>query len=747
MPYQDPTWQDVRNQLSDFRTRHLDPLATELGNRYTGLQTQLTEYRRDYLTARPGWDKDAEILGARGALATYVSDTVRNTTESIITTTRVFADKESNPQEQAAAVLRCFSSFSMMLGLAGPEGLVLGTAVSAVLGIITMILDATNPARESQTQKLEKLLRDLRADDASIEAKAARGMIKQQLNTVRTFDDASQTWEGINHTADVTKGVSQYMLAKTAYWLSIPQNQGLDQWEEVFLSYAETEIQVIDLMNTMLAKLQPRHRTQMVSVLQTYGEELESRFEELMDPVDACGDLWHTTAKWHYGSHAKQLPRKKQYGWEDMNIGSIQSISITSRNGRIWTARWDGNHELMTGQAGQMHSFNNLNGCIDVCLVPFAEKGADLLLVTAAGRNPNTGTALWVNEWHESRGRFHTTDELESDSKKGFEAGWWEPEILGAGGVLMARVFRYATRHEQFVYLVRREIAPDGRHTYSLSHAPLERLQRGYTYKVDPHPIALPPNFESDLPFRITVSKRYLYLFNRRRVMRERHDALIIGHGSWEEVQLPSDRMTDPDGGLWHENDLIWGSNGLNDLYAWSDDHVVGVLNDYALWSGRFDAADRRNWKEFYLEYTSVPDATQLPQGGRSLIVVAWVGGTGGALHFRVFDPDGNRIVDTDEKKLTDRPELQALKMQLKSIAAGQPQKWPKDLTGNQQSAIITGVREVVGAAWRWEMVEGARGATFTKQKHTSFDYCRLLHQAGANLRVGRTEFLKAVGA
>jgi hypothetical protein len=197
------------------------------------------------------------------------------------------------------------------------------------------------------------------------------------------------------------------MLAKTAYWLSIPQNQGLDQWEEVFLSYAETEIQVIDLMNTMLAKLQPRHRTQMVSVLQTYGEELESRFEELMDPVDACGDLWHTTAKWHYGSHAKQLPRKKQYGWEDMNIGSVQSISITSRNGRIWTARWDGNHELMTGQAGQMHSFNNLNGCIDVCLVPFAEKGADLLLVTAAGRNPNTGTALWVNEWHDSTPRMN----------------------------------------------------------------------------------------------------------------------------------------------------------------------------------------------------------------------------------------------------------------------------------------------------------------------------------------------------
>ena len=34
------------------------------------------------------------------------------------------------------------------------------------------------------------------------------------------------------------------------------------------------------------------------------------------------------------------------------------------------------------------------------------------------------------------------------------------------------------------------------------------------------------------------------------------------------------DSLTDRDGGLWHENERDWWSNGIAPLYAWSDDQL-----------------------------------------------------------------------------------------------------------------------------------------------------------------------------
>ena len=45
----------------------------------------------------------------------------------------------------------------------------------------------------------------------------------------------------------------------------------------------------------------------------------------------------------------------------------------------------------------------------------------------------------------------------------------------------------------------------------------------------------------------------------------------------------------------------------------------------------------------------SAKDVSQIPTAGRDLIIVA---GVGNLLHFRIFDSDGKRVVNTDEKQL-----------------------------------------------------------------------------------------------
>jgi hypothetical protein len=147
-------------------------MSGAIGERYREVRNRLAEWRKKNITEGLAGDKNVELLGARGATAVFIGDTVRNSTESIITATRVFKDNESSPQEQAAAVLRVFSSFSMMAALSGPEGLIAGSIVSALLGMVTMILDATAPDRMSELAKFEQLLRSLRAKDAADEVNA-----------------------------------------------------------------------------------------------------------------------------------------------------------------------------------------------------------------------------------------------------------------------------------------------------------------------------------------------------------------------------------------------------------------------------------------------------------------------------------------------------------------------------------------------------------------------------------------------
>jgi pimeloyl-ACP methyl ester carboxylesterase len=84
-----------------------------------------------------------------------------------------------------------------------------------------------------------------------------------------------------------------------------------------------------------------------------------------------------------------------------------------------------------------------------------------------------------------------------------------------------------------------------------------------------------------------------------------------------------------------------------------------------------------------------VNEVSGLPRKGKNLIVVAAVRNV---LHFRIFDSDGETVVDTDENRLTGKvPQIKALKEQLESL-------WPPhEITRNEKDRITAGVASIVG--------------------------------------------------
>jgi|SRR5271157_238692 len=129
--------------------------------------------------------------------------------------------------------------------------------------------------------------------------------------------------------------------------------------------------------------------------------------------------------------------------------------------------------------------------------------------------------------------------------------------------------------------------------------------------------------------------------------------------------------------------------------------------------------------KQFNLRLIrSVSDVSHIGNSGTNLVIVANVQEV---LHFRIFDGKGNRVVDTDEMRLTKqaRP-IADLKRQLESL-------WPRpQLTRSEQDRIIDAVISIVGYTPPgpvWITVVGQRGsyplATFDKLDEPDYLYSR----------------------
>ncbi len=86
---------------------------------------------------------------------------------------------------------------------------------------------------------------------------------------------------------------------------------------------------------------------------------------------------------------------------------------------------------------------------------------------------------------------------------------------------------------------------------------------------------------------------------------------------------------------------------------------------------------------------SSESNVGDIPKTGKNLVIVANVGGV---LYFRVFDPAGNCVVDTDESRLTTQAgPIAALKRQLEDLRP------PHKLVKSEEDRVIAAVTSIVG--------------------------------------------------
>ena len=112
-----------------------------------------------------------------------------------------------------------------------------------------------------------------------------------------------------------------------------------------------------------------------------------------------------------------------------------------------------------------------------------------------------------------------------------------------------------------------------------------------------------------------------------------------------------------------------------------------------------------RNLYGFHLGLmSSVNNVSDMPTDGKNLIIVADVRNV---LHFRIFDADGKRVVDTDENQLPDKaPQIAELKSLLSDL-------WGVPLLSQSgKDRVITAVTSIVGPAVYYRAGGGLYGVT-----------------------------------
>ncbi|PWS34516.1 hypothetical protein DFH01_23510 [Falsiroseomonas bella] len=122
---------------------------------------------------------------------------------------------------------------------------------------------------------------------------------------------------------------------------------------------------------------------------------------------------------------------------------------------------------------------------------------------------------------------------------------------------------------------------------------------------------SVPSQRFGNTPFRISVTRNFVYVYTHRAAWRGTHKDLIAAATSngaaapdklWQVVTLPADRMGNPGEPRPLPEASGWWSNGLNDLNACSDHDVTAVLGlSGELWTGNFDAARLTQWLDFDL--------------------------------------------------------------------------------------------------------------------------------------------------
>jgi hypothetical protein len=224
---------DIEWQLSAMESRWRGE-----GGDLVKVAEQVGNLKSEYKEFRDKKDKTPKEQEAFSTFSEALADGLPGMTQGTLNAITAF--REGNALSGSAAIMDICSSFASSVGLLSEALGPYGAAFGALFSLISMILNFCQPKAPDLIEQIEKLLRDLGAEDTDIKIKAAGTEVSTYAIACDTLMqlDGGKPKNPKHLTAEIKKlnlieGNFIDHVNVTRQWLRKDGNQSLDLWPEV----------------------------------------------------------------------------------------------------------------------------------------------------------------------------------------------------------------------------------------------------------------------------------------------------------------------------------------------------------------------------------------------------------------------------------------------------------------------------------------------------------------------------------
>ena len=346
-------------------------------------------------------------------------------TKGIINATQSF--RGGDAFSGSAAIMDICSTLASTIASIAPAAGPPGAVVAALFQVFSMILNLFAPQAESLTSQLEKLMRDLAAEEKAQQIDVAQDSIRVYATSVMSSEPASL--KEIVRMFNPVEGNTIWAIREVSAWLKEKKNQNLKSWGPVLAAQCQAYADLVRFAHKDLTKVELTEKEEKAGLKKAIGAFLKAvesnhpvQLEFLRQIVPAAqnrGTVWHLGTRgpgalygrdfvigkpdWKRldGAHrsmAVSLTRGAQksptptlaiFGLEAGDPGNFDPNKPFWRNKRTYSlcGRWPLDHNDGWRQVKDQHG--DLTGCYDIFAIPGAD--ADQVYVYTANGNTTRG--------------------------------------------------------------------------------------------------------------------------------------------------------------------------------------------------------------------------------------------------------------------------------------------------------------------------------------------------------------------
>ena len=346
-------------------------------------------------------------------------------TKGIINATQSF--QGGDPFSGSAAIMDICATLTSTIASIAPAAGPPGAVVAALFQVFSMILNLFAPKAESLTSQLEKLMRELAAEEKAQQIDVAQKSIRVYANSAMSSTPASL--KNIVKMLNPVEGNTVWAIREVAKWLEEKKNQGLKSWGQVLAAQCQAYADLVRVAHKDLTKLKLTAKEETDGLKNAIGAFITTvesnhpiQLEFLQRMVLAAqnrGTVWHLGTRgpgalygrdfaigkpdWKRlegqhrimavantrGAEKSPTPTLAIFGLEAGDVGSLDLNKPFWRNNRTYSlcGRWPLDSNDGWRQVKDQHG--DLTGCYDIFAIPGAD--ADQIYVYTANGNTTRG--------------------------------------------------------------------------------------------------------------------------------------------------------------------------------------------------------------------------------------------------------------------------------------------------------------------------------------------------------------------